>query len=55
MRPVLHFEHGHVVYQYSRRHFMGYEQQKGNPDIPPIRGSLTDGAVHFWRRSTRLD
>ena len=49
MRPVLHFEDGHVIIQYSRRHFTGYGKQKRNPNIPPITEAQAEAldAVHF--------
>ncbi|KAJ7043024.1 hypothetical protein C8F04DRAFT_1286894 [Mycena alexandri] len=35
-RPVLYNEDGHIVIQYSRRHFTGYGPQLRSPNIPPI-------------------
>ncbi|KAF8162841.1 hypothetical protein B0H34DRAFT_650473 [Crassisporium funariophilum] len=48
-RPVLYFEDGHVIIQYSRRHFTGYGQQKRSPHIPPITEAQAEAldAVHF--------
>ena len=49
MRPLLYLEDGHVIIQYSRRHFTGYGQQKRNPNIPPITEAQAEAldAVHF--------
>ncbi|TFK27344.1 Clavaminate synthase-like protein [Coprinopsis marcescibilis] len=51
MRPVLYYdpEDGHVIIQYSRRHFTGYGPQKRSPDIPPITEAQAEAldAVHF--------
>ncbi|KAF8968329.1 hypothetical protein BDZ97DRAFT_428646 [Flammula alnicola] len=48
-RPVLYHEDGHVIIQYSRRHFTGYGQQKRSPHIPPITEAQAEAldAVHF--------
>jgi len=48
-RPVLYYEDGHVIIQYSRRHFTGYGPQKRTPHIPPITEAQAEAldAVHF--------
>ncbi|KDR81867.1 hypothetical protein GALMADRAFT_59372 [Galerina marginata CBS 339.88] len=55
-RPVLYFEPeegkdapGHVIIQYSRRHFTGYGKQIRSPNIPPITEAQAEAldAVHF--------
>lgn len=48
-RPVLYYEDGHVIIQYSRRHFTGYGQQKRSQNIPPITEAQAEAldAVHF--------
>ncbi|PPR00044.1 hypothetical protein CVT24_009000 [Panaeolus cyanescens] len=48
-RPVLYYEDGHIIIQYSRRHFTGYGSQKRNPNIPPITEAQAEAldAVHF--------
>lgn len=48
-RPLLYYEGGHVVIQYSRRHFTGYGLQKRSPHIPPISEAQAEAldAVHF--------
>ncbi|KAJ7168375.1 hypothetical protein C8R43DRAFT_148893 [Mycena crocata] len=48
-RPVLYNEDGHIVIQYSRRHFTGYGPQARNPDIPPISEAQAEAldTVHF--------
>lgn len=48
-RPVLYYEGGHVVIQYSRRHFTGYGLQKRSANIPPITEAQAEAldAVHF--------
>ncbi|KAF5330692.1 hypothetical protein D9619_006049 [Psilocybe cf. subviscida] len=48
-RPVLYYEGGHVVIQYSRRHFTGYGLQKRSSNIPPITEAQAEAldAVHF--------
>ena len=35
-RPLLYNEDGHIIIQYSRRHFTGYGKQGRSPNIPPI-------------------
>lgn len=49
MRPLLYHEDGHVIIQYSRRHFTGYGEQKRSPNIPPITEAHAEAldAVHF--------
>jgi len=49
MRPLLYYEGGHVVIQYSRRHFTGYGLQKRSAHIPPISEAQAEAldAVHF--------
>lgn len=46
---MLYYEGGHVVIQYSRRHFTGYGEQKRSPNIPPITEAQAEAldAVHF--------
>jgi hypothetical protein len=46
---VLYNEDGHVVIQYSRRHFTGYGEQVRSPDIPPISEAQAEAldTVHF--------
>ncbi|KAJ3510436.1 hypothetical protein NLJ89_g4677 [Agrocybe chaxingu] len=48
-RPVLYYEDGNVIIQYSRRHFTGYGLQKRSPNIPPITEAQAEAldAVHF--------
>lgn len=48
-RPVLYYEDGHVIIQYSRRHFTGYGQQKRSQNIPPITEAQAEAldTVHF--------
>lgn len=48
-RPVLYVEDGHVIIQYSRRHFTGYGQQTRSLNIPPITEAQAEAldAVHF--------
>ena len=48
-RPVLYYEDGHVIIQYSRRNFTGYGKQKRTPHIPPITEAQAEAldAVHF--------
>ncbi|KAJ6620306.1 hypothetical protein B0H10DRAFT_1946121 [Mycena sp. CBHHK59/15] len=48
-RPILYNEDGHIVIQYSRRHFTGYGQQTRSPNIPPISEAQAEAldAVHF--------
>lgn len=48
-RPLLYQEDGHIIIQYSRRHFTGYGAQKRSPNIPPITEAQAEAldAVHF--------
>lgn len=48
-RPILYYKDGHVIIQYSRRHFTGYGKQKRTPHIPPITEAQAEAldAVHF--------
>ncbi|KAK0210263.1 hypothetical protein DFS33DRAFT_1250563 [Desarmillaria ectypa] len=49
-RPLLFYnEDGHVIIQYSRRHFTGYGSQKRSPHIPPISEAQAEAldALHF--------
>lgn len=48
-RPLLYNEDGHIVIQYSRRHFTGYGLQKRSPHIPPISEAQAEAldALHF--------
>lgn len=48
-RPLLYHEDGHIIIQYSRRHFTGYGNQHRSPDIPPITEAQAEAldAVHF--------
>ncbi len=48
-RPLLYNEDGHVVIQYSRRHFTGYNAQRRSPNIPPITEAQAEAldALHF--------
>lgn len=48
-RPLLFFEDGKIILQYSRRHFTGYLSQKRNPNIPPITEAQAEAldAIHY--------
>ncbi|KAF7323259.1 Clavaminate synthase-like protein [Mycena chlorophos] len=48
-RPVLYNEDGHIVIQYSRRHFTGYGTQVRSADIPPITEAQAEAldTLHF--------
>ncbi|KAF7305190.1 Clavaminate synthase-like protein [Mycena kentingensis (nom. inval.)] len=48
-RPVLYNEDGHIVIQYSRRHFTGYGTQLRSPGIPPISEAQAEAldTLHF--------
>ncbi|KAJ7184422.1 hypothetical protein C8R46DRAFT_882914 [Mycena filopes] len=48
-RPVLYNEDGHIVIQYSRRHFTGYGPQVRSAGIPPISEAQAEALdmVHF--------
>ncbi|TFK72234.1 Clavaminate synthase-like protein [Pluteus cervinus] len=48
-RPLLYYEGGHTIIQYSRRHFTGYATQTRSPNIPPITEAQAEAldAVHF--------
>ncbi|KAF8870697.1 hypothetical protein CPB84DRAFT_1906413 [Gymnopilus junonius] len=48
-RPLLYFEDGHIVIQYSRRHFTGYGKQTRSTNIPPITEAQAEAldAIHF--------
>ena len=48
-RPLLFYEDGRVIIQYSRRHFTGYGIQKRSVNIPPITEAQAEAldAVHF--------
>ncbi|KAJ6497163.1 hypothetical protein C8R47DRAFT_972802 [Mycena vitilis] len=48
-RPVLYNEDGHIVIQYSRRHFTGYGEQVRSPNIPPISEAQAEALdmLHF--------
>jgi len=50
-RPLLYYdpEDGHIVIQYSRRHFTGYGPQKRSTNIPAITEAQAEAldAVHF--------
>lgn len=48
-RPLLYYEDGHVIIQYSRRHFTGYGRQKRTPGIPSITEAQAEAldAIHF--------
>ncbi|KAF5379909.1 hypothetical protein D9757_007223 [Collybiopsis confluens] len=48
-RPLLYHEDGHIIIQYSRRHFTGYKAQLRSTDIPPITEAQAEAldAVHF--------
>lgn len=48
-RPLLYNEDGHIIIQYSRRHFTGYGLQKRSPHIPPISEAQAEAldALHF--------
>ncbi|KAJ3797746.1 hypothetical protein GGU11DRAFT_756479 [Lentinula aff. detonsa] len=48
-RPLLYHEDGHIIIQYSRRHFTGYGNQSRSSDIPPITEAQAEAldAVHF--------
>ncbi|KAM6495155.1 hypothetical protein JOM56_009778 [Amanita muscaria] len=48
-RPLLYYEDGHVVIQYSRRRFTGYGPQKRSTHVPPLTEAQAEAldAVHF--------
>ncbi|KAL0576214.1 hypothetical protein V5O48_005781 [Marasmius crinis-equi] len=48
-RPLLYYEDGHIIIQYSRRHFTGYNTQLRNPNIPPITEAQAEAldTVHY--------
>lgn len=48
-RPLLYNEDGHIVIQYSRRHFTGYGEQRRSPNIPPITEAQAEAldALHY--------
>ena len=48
-RPLLYNEDGHIVIQYSRRHFTGYGEQRRSPNIPPITEGQAEAldALHY--------
>ncbi|KAF7777585.1 hypothetical protein Agabi119p4_3657 [Agaricus bisporus var. burnettii] len=48
-RPLLYNEDGHIVIQYSRRHFTGYGEQRRSPNIPPISEAQAEAldALHY--------
>ena len=48
-RPLLYYEDGHIIIQYSRRHFTGYGKQTRSPNIPPITEAQAEAldAIHF--------
>ncbi|KAF7294661.1 Clavaminate synthase-like protein [Mycena indigotica] len=48
-RPVLYNEDGHIVIQYSRRHFTGYGEQIRSTNIPPISEAQAEALdmLHF--------
>lgn len=48
-RPLLYYEDGHIIIQYSRRHFTGYNTQLRSSNIPPITEAQAEAldAVHF--------
>ncbi|KAJ3759723.1 hypothetical protein EV360DRAFT_41322 [Lentinula raphanica] len=48
-RPLLYVEDGHIIIQYSRRHFTGYGNQRRSSDVPPITEAQAEAldAVHF--------
>lgn len=48
-RPLLYHEDGHIIIQYSRRHFTGYGEQKRSTNIPPISEGQAEAldALHY--------
>ncbi|KAK6514634.1 hypothetical protein TWF281_004832 [Arthrobotrys megalospora] len=48
-RPLLFYEEGKIILQYSRRHFTGYLSQRRSPDIPPTTEAQAEAldAIHF--------
>ncbi|KAF9484930.1 Clavaminate synthase-like protein [Pholiota conissans] len=55
-RPVLYHEDGHIIIQYSRRHFTGYGKQTRSAHIPPISEAQAEAldAVHFLAEKLSL-
>jgi len=55
-RPVLYNEDGHIVIQYSRRHFTGYGEQMRSPNIPPISEAQAEALdmLHFYAEKYSL-
>jgi hypothetical protein len=48
-RPLLFYEDGHLILQYSRRHFVGFGDKPRNPELPPISEAQAEAldAIHF--------
>lgn len=55
-RPLLYNEDGHIILQYSRRHFTGYGSQKRTQHIPPISEAQAEAldALHFTAENHSL-
>ncbi|KAF7359189.1 Clavaminate synthase-like protein [Mycena sanguinolenta] len=55
-RPVLYNEDGHIVIQYSRRHFTGYGTQVRSANIPPISEAQAEALdmLHFYAEKYSL-
>ncbi|KAJ6500652.1 hypothetical protein C8R45DRAFT_820180 [Mycena sanguinolenta] len=55
-RPVLYNEDGHIVIQYSRRHFTGYGAQVRSANIPPISEAQAEALdmLHFYAEKYSL-
>ena len=51
-RPVLYHEDGHIIIQYSRRHFTGYGLQKRSAHIPPISEAQAE-ALDAYQQARR--
>ncbi|TFK34849.1 hypothetical protein BDQ12DRAFT_669048 [Crucibulum laeve] len=48
-KPLLFYEDGHMILQYTRRLFTGYGEQTRTPHIPPITEAQAEAldAIHF--------
>ncbi|KAJ7700250.1 hypothetical protein B0H14DRAFT_2417325 [Mycena olivaceomarginata] len=55
-RPVLYNEDGHIVIQYSRRHFTGFGTQLRSANIPPISEAQAEALdmLHFYAEKFSL-
>ncbi|KAK7035824.1 Clavaminate synthase-like protein [Favolaschia claudopus] len=56
-RPVLYNEDGHIVIQYSRRQFVGYNAQVRSANIPPITEAQAEALdmIHFYAEKYSLE